>query len=367
MSAKNNKEEQNSTELENVSLRDRVKFYEDKIVARATRIVIVVGCDDGRVGVSGKLEKDGKLLLYVPQIGGGAPTEQTMQAIMRQIRILNTRATLEILLTQHGNSAERLDHTDAATCGLRGVFKQHSQALLDLGQKLRDQNSITYDLMTNFQLKEEVATIANSIGIPPALVYVAAMRNFSGNWRKNLQHVHTVAQTWTFDEGIAIHTGYFDHTDGAIYHAENVETVLHNQTLQSDHSENMDYQDPACAVISVGKRAIVLHDGYIDPIKVGVGAIDNDFSACALTIGGLMGALGEVWYAMNNHIHPHGQNFANLSKLLFVCDGDEEVEMVKNALSSDEFKQTMLAAYQGAEVKIVSLAKGEEYDLELDK
>lgn len=392
-----------------IGIHERIKSYEEQI-KKAQRIVIFVGCDDGRVGVPGSaidINGESVLFIYVPKIGGGVVEATQIRSVYDFCISLGVSPeSISVITTQHGNDDEVkhaisvLKNGDSSgfdgheTCGLRAAlakagasFGDRISGLSDLINTHRDMSyggfigKMHDDRQDDIQgkqlaqLKELVDDIAEHLELPPRLIWIAITKNNSNDMSQNLNETTNYLRELLADLRIDIEVkkGLYNHTFGEVVVIDGdadlkIETI--NFGLEDSHHPDGDYdhQDPRVLVGSIGDRFFI-PDGVVLPESVGV-VRDNDFSAAALgrSVEDVLDVLAELFYAAHTKaVGGHGNNFEHSQAIILICDSENEVDLLYKALESDEFKETMRQDFMKAfgKVDILNIEKESliEYDL----
>lgn len=352
------------------SVGERMQMYEVQLTG-SERVVIVVGCDDSRVGVPIEVI-DGTSYIYLPVIGGGIPEKEMLDAVLTQLKTLKItpRNKVQILLTQHGSTEEiklvfAKDAEEACrhiTCGLRAVVEQNR----DEFQKLR--HALTSYLRTQnvadfLRAATLLDQISKSTGVPRRLLLRAVHNNKSSYMQANLRAVLEAVESMSL--GVkAILTGYYDHELKRIELTGRFTSHSGNIQLPLEPWQNT-FQDPSVITISFGPRAAVVHNGVILPDTIGSEPGKSFNAVASSTTDQLTNALAEAWYAANSATSgDHGQNFVSTNRCIILCDNQAFVETAKKVLGSEEFLTELGEAYQKVgPIILVNLeqADAEEY------
>ena len=338
-------------EIEGVG--ERVKTYKEKLKA-VEKILIVVGCDDTRVGVTPDVvEINGKkaMMIYTPKIGGGVPSVEEIQSILDALSDLGCTDNIEVILTQHGSTDEVLGHSHDITCGLRAKYSEIAGSYPELAREFltlaKDEDVTSETALSG--LTERMSNILSELSfkthLPVRLLKIALLNNGSGDMAENERIVEERTNALFTKAGIAkqIQSARYDHNKKSI--------IFSNDDVIpagiEEWTEN--FQDPQCVVISVGRMASIINDAVVLPSTVGI--TNNDFSTGAIANQeSILDAFAEAWYAAHNHLsaeegHPHGQNFIQTSACVLLCDGADEVELVRSVLASGEYKKDYAEAF----------------------
>lgn len=381
-----------------VEVKKRIAAFKER-ARQADRVVITIICCDSRVVFPENLveiptatDKTEKVLFIpVPTIGSGAPSRSRMRGILHEV-IAHWGVAAEkvsILVTQHGDTHEvsvQHDETDhAISCGLRKVLLQNSEALNELGSKLlawsyrykAEHRDVTLapDRLPLEVIRTEapavmalVDTIHETSGpegarLPRRLIIRAAYRNHHSNLVLNEESV--VAKIYEYLLADIEKPDFVHHAVGyAAYNHQSKELLLENQEARFTWPEHVSLpevaprtdtiQSPQYCLISFGTQTIPITVRQLLPQLCGVGSekyqppADNAFRTVASipTVPTLLCALAESMYAVLHRLHPHhgDKNFADLQKVVILCDSSEYVEVVKQLMQNPEFQDEYLPA-----------------------
>lgn len=359
-------------------LSDRISHYYEEL-RKADRVVVVIGCDDGRVlfpihtqeemGAEGQTER--VMYVYLPKIGSGVPEAQVLMDARSEVRsIVGDDKPISFMVTQHGHPSKEVDLLLAGneplelTCGLRAVFSAHTEELSQIGSMLRakqleeawieDLNTDeTQDIYTRLLALEEKTSV------PALLLLVAAAHNFSGSLFENLEAVQTRVAELIGEPVTAV---IYDHNQKQLIYVES-RTEAARVNLDVKPWEES-HQDPAGLIVSYGRKNLVIADGIVLPESIGEGE-SNDFAAAATgDWKKLVKALAEVWYAASHFTEHqehkgHGKNFKNVQFCAIHCDDAVHVEEAKKALRSEYFVKKLLPAYRAlGEIQLIDVSTG---------
>lgn len=338
-------------ELEGV--RGRIETYK-KGLQSVKKILIVVGCDDTRVGVTPEIvEVDGQstMMIYTPKIGGGVPSAEEIQSILDALSDLGCTNDIEVILTQHGSTDEVLGHSHEIACGLRAKYADIALSYPELASEflqIAERESVTSETVLS-NLPERMRAILSELSqkthLPIRLLKIALLNNGSGDIAENGRIVEK-RTTAVFEKAgisVPVKSARYDHNRKSIVFSDGDAIAAGVE----EWKEN--FQDPRYVVISIGKMASIISDGIILPETVGI--TNNDFSTGAIANQeSILDAFAEAWYAAHNHHsaeqgHPHGQNFIQTSACVLLCDGDAELELVNSVLKSDEYRNDYAEAF----------------------
>lgn len=346
----------NRLEAELNNIDGRISEYKERLRS-AKKIIIVAGCDDTRVGVSPELTADGVMMLYIPKIGGGIPSMDEIRSVLGILDDWGVTQDRELILTQHGSTAEVQGDTQEASCGLRAKhselassFAQEAEVFLKLAREneINSQSSLS-------EFPDEMMTILQDLsdktGLPKRLLKIALLNNGSGQITQNANFVEGATQKLLEENEIEItvRSGIFDHNTKNIL-------LTDGSSIDSGTEEwKEDFQDPNLIVISFGGEAGVIHDGVILPNMVGI--TNNDFSTAAVEDEEhLLDALAEAWYAAHNHRAAKdtqtGKNFVHTDACVIFCDNQQFVEIAKSVLLGEEFATDYAGDYSSLEMGI---------------
>jgi hypothetical protein len=75
-----------------------------------------------------------------------------------------------------------------------------------------------------------------------------------------------------------------------------------------------------------------------------------------------MCAFAEAFYAVVHKVHPHDKNFADLERIVIVCDNDEYFKVVQEAIQGQEFQTEFkeIFAHLNQEITVVNLHLDQE-------
>jgi hypothetical protein len=150
----------------------------------------------------------------------------------------------------------------------------------------------------------------------------------------------------------------------AVYNHQTKELIFDNPFACFEWEDRLQFTDlpprtdsiqsPEYCIISFGSQTIPLAVRELLPYLCGVGSekyippADNAFRTVASipTEATLLCALAEAMYAILHKVHPHkdDMNFADLKKVVLVCDNDEYVAVVKRLMQYPEFIEEYLPA-----------------------
>lgn len=390
--------------LDLTEMHTRIDAYKER-ARQADRVVITIVCCDSRVALPEGLvtikKQDGTtekvLFITLPTIGSGAPSSSRLRGIQRVIEqdwgVKPEK--LSFLVTQHGDSHEvaaQHDESDhAITCGLRKVLLQNSAALGKLSRRLADWTygykmrnrdmTLAPDRLSLEVLRQEapkimelVDAIYESSGpvgsrLPRRLIIRAAYRNSHSNMALNegkvVAKVHEYllnTLTQSARDGVAplypvAHAAYNHQTKSIEFSDPDNSFGWEARVALPDLPQRSDsIQSPEYCIISFGTQTIPLAVRELLPHLCGAGSekyappADNAFRAVASipTEATFLCALGESMYAVLHRVHPHGgdQNFADLKKVVIVCDNDDYGAVVKRLMQYPEFVEEYLPALQ---------------------
>jgi hypothetical protein len=384
-------------------MKSRIAEYKER-ARQADRVVITVVCCDSRVVLPEKLvtinKKDGStervLFITVPTIGSGAPSKSRLRGIQQQIEKDWGVAAEKVsfLVTQHGDAHEvsaQHDETDhAITCGLRKVLLNNNAALGKLSEwlaswtqeyKMKNRDfTLAPDRMTLDQLRQEAPEImalvdeihesSGAVGarLPRRLIIRAAYRNHHSNMALNEASVVAKVHEYVISEQQrkAAETNALYPVGYAAYNHQTKELLFDNPYACFGWEDSVALpelpprtdaiQSPEYSIISFGTQTIPLAVRELLPHLCGSGSekytppADNAFRTVAsiATEATLLCALAEAMYAILHKVHQHhgDMNFADLKKVVIVCDNDEYVAVVKKLLQYPEFVEEYLPAFK---------------------
>lgn len=391
-----------SLEIELRGAQLRIAEYKQRI-AVADRIIIMGGCDDGRVGAPAQLFEEGglrTLVIYIPIIGGGVVgADQIQQVVESCIAHGATQDAISVIWTQHGNSTEieqalackhnQTISQDCISCGLRGVLatasKEFSSFFQAHAKLIREKRALSYgQLLASIDTADNqgqiflnvLSVIALQFGVPTRLIWIALTQNYAGDMVENLLSVTNTLRSdlRLIESTVPIYSGLFDHKKATVTVVKpGIETkiIADGDPIKlplRSHHEDMDYQDPRVVVISVGPD-FHIPDGIIFPHRVGSDQIDNDFSAASLRVTqeDILNKLAEVSYSAHVKNVGHGKNFKHAEEMIIRCSTQAETAVVLQALSTPEFIQEMRSLFAAAfgKISIVTLETGSVIEFSL--
>ena len=374
-------------------VKQRIAEY-TQFIAAADQIIIMGGCDDGRVGAPAKLfdiHGSQALVIYVPMIGGGVvDIGQLQQIITYCVQNGANRDSLSIMWTQHGSSEEvsqalackhgKQVAQECISCGLRGVVQTASNEFGSFfstyAEVIRENGSLSYgQLLASIDTHnnsgqiflDALSIIAQRFGVTARLIWIALTKNYSGDIIENLTQVTKQLQTDAnmLDLGVPIYGGLFNHATDEVTVVEpgnETRIIASGEPIQlplrSSHPEDLSFQDPRVLVLAVGPDSHI-PDGVIFPRRVGSDEIDNDFSAATLGLSqeDILNKLAELCYPASAKNAKHGKNFEHAEEMIIRCSTNRETALVLEALASTEFSHEMRPLFAAAfgTISIVTL------------
>ena len=377
----------------------RIEAYKER-ARQADRVVITIVCCDSRVVLPEELVTVQKeddtteqvLFITLPTIGSGAPSRSRLRGIQAELEKNWGVAPEKIsfLVTQHGDSHEvavQHDESDhAVTCGLRKVLLQNSEALGTLSRWLaawtyeykmkHTDQTLAPDRMSLELLSQEAPQIMQLVDsihmasgpegarLPRRLIIRAAYRNSHSNMALNEEiiagriHEYLLNQlpqtTGEQPEYPVAHAAYnhqtkqlsFDNPFANFGWPETVDLPLPRRTDA--------IQSPEYCIISFGTQSIPLAVRELLPHLCGAGSeaivppADNAFRGVASipSEATALCAFSEIMYAVLHRLHPHhgDANFADLKKVVVVCDTAEYVAVIQRLMEYPEFVEEYLPA-----------------------
>lgn len=373
--------EHSHLDLEIEGMLSRIERYKQQLL-EADSVVITLVCSDSRVvlpsGVQLHTMVDGskQRVMYVgiPTIGGGVPSRSRLRGVMKTLERWGVNpGKLKILVTQHGDTEEiKSSHSHEASCvscGLRKFFSEYKTELSQIREELLwwtreykrktnnpkaapDRVSLEFLDQKIPHIMSLVTELNRQTGLPRRLIVRAAYRNTSFEMHANLLDTwDRVGNYLLADEFKAIFASCvvaaanYDHQrKELIFPSEYASLRTQNLTLPLALPARSDrIQSPENVIVSFGENAICLHNGVLLPHLAGSEARpDNVFRSAASipSVPTVMCALAEAFYAVVHKVHPHGgnQNFADLQRLIMVCDSQQHVQVLKEAVASREFE-----------------------------
>jgi|GEM_PF-2264501 len=370
---------------------------------QAEMIVISLVCSDSRVvlprNVMSIAMDDGRqknvLFIAVPTIGGGAPSRSRLRGVKQTLlRWGVAKEKISILVTQHGDTEEitnsRAHQECSISCGLRKFFSQHDSDLTKIRRLIlpwtqaykqkHSDKSLAPDRLPLEVLEKEAPEIMTLItqlhqisGLPRRLILRAAYRNTSFSMDDNLFEVWSKVAEYLQDGENAdilatcfLGAANYDHQQKQLkFNLPYARLGFLDTTLQFDQltPRSDRTQSPENVIISFGQEAICLDNSILLPHFAGaIGPSDNDFTADAsiLSEPTALCALAEAFYAVTHKVHPHkdDNNFADLKRVIIICDNTQYVDQAKKALKSKEFEEDFFATFSllnGGNIVLVNL------------
>lgn len=388
-------------------MKTRIAEYKER-ARMADRVVITIICCDSRVVLPEKLvsvpKKNGGteqvLFITIPTIGSGAPSKSRLRGILQQLEENWGVAPEKIsfLVTQHGDSHEvaaQHDEADhAITCGLRKVLLQNSAEMTQLSnwlaawtyqyKMINHDPTLAPDRLDLAVLRAQAPEIMQLVDaihegsgpagarLPRRLIIRVAYRNHHSNMALNeasvvakvqefvLSHTQRHVEPEEAEQQPTYPIGY------AAYNHQTKELLFENPygcfgwedtvALPDLPPRRDSIQSPEYCVISFGAQTIPLAVRELLPHLCGTGSetyvppADNAFRTVASrpTEATFLCALAEAMYAILHKVHPHhgDKNFADLKKIVVVCDTDEYVKVLKDLMQYPEFVEEYLPALQ---------------------
>ncbi len=398
------------------NMRTRIEQYK-QLALTADMVVISLVCSDSRVVLppelvnikmeNGSISKT--LFMGVPTIGGGYPSQSRLRGVIRILEEWGVdKKKLRILATQHGSTKEiknalkknEADGEHKVTCGLRQFFEKYQVELADIRGRLipwarrlkqeRNDKKVAPDRLALEEIEQlypelmaQVNELHQKSGMPRRLILRAAYRNSSFDIEQNeLLVAEKVGEYLQHDEYQDIYptclvaAAMFDHQQ------KNIQ-LLHKHAGLGTKDKVIELglparedsiQSPQFVIISFGAEAICLHNSTLFPDMVAHRA-DNAFRACASipSVPTVMCAFSEAFYAVIHKVHPHDKNFADLERIVIVCDNDEYLRVVQEAIQGQEFQTEFkeIFAHLNQEISVVNLhldqenAQVEHHEVEL--
>ncbi len=390
----------NNLETDLKDIRTRIEEYKQLAIS-ADMVVITLVCSDSRVvlpqGLVDIEMEDGTiaktLFLGVPTIGGGYPSQSRLRGVIRVLEEWGVDKTkFRVLATQHGSKKEvraalkknEPDPDHKVTCGLRQFFEKYHTELGAIRGRLvpwarrlkqdRNDKKVAPDRLPLEEIEalypelmEQINELHQKSGLPRRLIIRAAYRNSSFDIEQNellvAEKVGEYLQHTEYEDiypTCLVAAALYDHQQKNI-------NLIHkhaglgtqNKVIELGMTPREDsIQSPQFVVISFGRDAICLQNSSLFPNMVDRRA-DNAFRACASipTVPTVMCAFSEAFYAVVHKVHPHDKNFADLERVVVVCDNDEYFNVVQEAINGKEFQEEFkeIFAQLNQEIVVVNL------------
>jgi len=366
-------------------LKQRIKERKE-ILLKADMVVIMVGCDDGRVDAPEELVvvsiggQDKKVaMIYLPQIGGGMPAEAHMKGVIEELVAIGVdREKIQVWLSQHGSTAEFDDESEKETCGARGVVgeleKNQGDWWSSLKKFISDNTFPSYsgfiqssDLAGYSELNNKLNELAEASHVPPRLLFLLAKTMGSSEIRENANFVKNAVTSYPSMAGIPVHSVYFDQNQFVVSPIDEVNANFESVTLPFESGHDTYYQDPSTIVLLVGSEMVTLGAGVVLAKSVGGQGIDNDFTASALgeldeeLSESIFDALAQQMYAVVHHLEAkkaqgahdgHHHSFEHLQSFRVLCSNQAQANIIQQVIDSDEFNEYYSSSLQAADLKI---------------
>lgn len=359
--------------------RQRAKAF-FQLIRETGQLHIVLGCDDGRVGVPSTpvdiVMPDGSkratMMLYLPKIGAGRPDKELLAELVAYVcrRAELSKDNVWILVTQHGSTSEITqtlagEPVSKVTCGLRGVLQavksqflpQYTQFLLKsaridahsyeeiLQVKKHGRNELKQDAQALLDILDTLSTSLGGNAVPHRLLVAALLHNYSPDIVMNARRTMTQVRAMQIVDRAHVQLYFFDHDRTCLVDEEM--QIVSQLGLSSEHRQDMTFQNPKVACISFGAKAAAIPDSAVFHQTIPMRQVDIGFnSVAAQSVNDLLDSFAEVWYAASHHnaVVKAGRkedastSFADLELVIIKCSDQDYVDTALEALRAIEFK-----------------------------